>query len=202
MIQSEPLILRSTIPRIPKRSQIIQRRISVRGWLRPMPEKPAYYEYFSRTTMEDRAVEEFKKLSRWEEYQHPPMTWITTITFFKGFLNYHVLPLFIRYNWYRFWKFMRIFFFYPLQKQWAKWDARFDAILSRLGGNGYRYSRTMVSMRLHRKIGPGRELRYRYGLLRGKDVDHCIEFLRSNTLQTETESPKEELMKDDDTTKG
>jgi len=155
-----------------------------------MPHRPAYYEVLSRADVEQKTVDEWKELTQTDDVEpRQEMTWKTALTFFRGFVVFHVIPLSIRYTWHRMWKFLRMWYLYPLQKKWALMDARIDAFLSNLAGNGFRFSRAMVSMRLHGRIGPGREMRYRLGLLRGKDVDHCLAFLSPRTLKTDaTES--------------
>lgn len=133
-------------------------------------------------------VEEVKELTKIDRdvVTTPEMTWKTRFAFFHGFITFHVIPMSIRYSWYRFWKWLRLQYLYPLQKRWALWDARIDAMLSKLGGNDYQFSHVMVFLRLHGKIGPGRELKYRWGLIRGKDVDHCKAFIEHRTLQAES----------------
>ena len=135
-------------------------RIQTKAWLRPIPHRPAYYEVLSRTAIEQKTVDEWKELTKTDEdlEEKKVMTWKSALTFFHGFVVFHIIPLSFRYTWYRFWKYLRLQYLYPLQKKWALLDAKMDASLSNFAGNGYRFSRAMVSMRLHGKIGPGREL--------------------------------------------
>ena len=154
--------------------------LRVQAWLRPMSKHPRYLDLLSDIDKERMTRYEWNEIMQLDidEEDKPPMSVKTSLLFFRGFFIHYVIPVSIRYIWYRFWLFSRRVFLYPLQKRWALFDARFDALLAKCGSGEYRFSRAMVNMRLHGRIGPWRELRYRCGLLLGKDVDHCTELFR------------------------
>ena len=137
-------------------------------------------------------VDEWKELTRTDEEAGlvDKVTWQSALTFLPGFFLYHCLPIMLRYVIYRFWKFMRVTYLYPLQKRWAVMDARLDAWLSHVGGNGWRFSQRMVRLRLHGKIGMGRELRYRLGVIMGQDPEEmCWRIVKpqsQSSLHTES----------------
>ena len=164
----------------PPPRRTVRAPLRVQAWLRPLSRNPRYLELLSESVKERMAKEEWKEITQMgvDPLTKPPMTWKSRMLFFRGFIIHYVIPVSLRYFLYRFWKFIRVILLYPLQKRWALIDARFDAILAKCGSGEYRFSRAMVNMRLHGKIGPWRELRYRSGLLMGKDVDHCTELFR------------------------
>lgn len=180
----------------------LRRSVRTSAWLRPRPIRPPYYDLLSRLDIERKQVAEWKNLTRTDEEvgRVQVMTWKTVLFFLPGFIRFHVVPVYFRYIAFRFQKFIRLNFLYPLQWKMALLDAQFDAFLHGLSTKERTFALGMSMMRLHGRIGPGKELVYRFGLIRGKPLDSWKELMSDDEEEEEkeVEEDKEEEEEEED----
>lgn len=175
----------------------LRRSVRTSAWLRPRPIRPPYYDLLSRLDIERKQVAEWKNLTRTDEEvgQVQVMTWKTILCFLPGFVRFHVVPVYFRYIAFRFQKYIRLKYLYPLQKKVARWDSRFDAFLHKLSTKESNFALGMTMMRLHGRIGPGKDLMYRFGLIIGKPLDSWKKLISDDEeeeVEKEVEAEKKE----------
>eukprot|EP00210_Caulerpa_lentillifera_P005821 g5567.t1 len=166
-----------------------RRFLRASAWLRPRPFRPPYYDYLSHLDIERKQVAEWKNLTRTDEEvgEIEPMTWKTVLFFIPGFIRFHVIPVFFRYIVFRFQKYIRLKLLYPLQWKMALLDAQLDAVLYSLKTKERKFALGMSLSRLHGRIGPGKELSYRFGLLLGKPLDSWKDLFSDDEDEEEEE---------------
>lgn len=128
------------------------------------------------------------------------------LLFLPSFVKYYCTPLLGRYLVYLLWTSLRIRLLYPLQKKVVRLDCMLDAFLAKVGSGGKQmgFSMGAATARLHFKIGPLGDLKYRISLLRGGDLEGWTKvyqeprskFVQFEEYEVEQEEEEEEEVRE------